>query len=91
MYYLWYTPIQWRNGRWNGGLVEWREWSNGGNGGKGGMAEWQKKWQNGKMAEMDTYVLFMVHADTDNNTNDDKALIFYLLIALFDHMVKKYT
>jgi hypothetical protein len=34
-----------------------------------GMAEWQKEWQNGRMAEMDTYVLFMVHADTD--TNDD--------------------
>jgi hypothetical protein len=33
------------------------------------MAEWQKEWQNGRMAEMDTYVLFMVHADT-NDTND---------------------
>ncbi len=31
--------------------------------GMAGMAEWQKEWQNGKMAEMDTYVLFMVHAD----------------------------
>jgi hypothetical protein len=36
------------------------------------MAEWQKEWQNGQMAEMDTYVLFMVHADTD-----DKTQIFY--------------
>jgi hypothetical protein len=57
-------------------MVEWREWSNGGNGGKGGMEEWQKEWQNGKMAEMDTYVLFMVHADTDDTDNDD-TLIFY--------------
>ncbi len=31
------------------------------------MAEWQKEWQNGRMAEMDTYVLFMVHADTDDD------------------------
>jgi hypothetical protein len=36
-----------------------------------GMVEWQKEWQNGRMAEMDTYVLFMVHADTDTNTNTD--------------------
>ncbi len=40
--------------------------------GMAGMAERQKEWQNGRMAEMDTYVLFMVHAntntDTDNNT-----------------------
>ena len=43
------------------GMAEWR------NGGMAdGMAEWQKEWQNGRMAEMDTYVLFMVHADTDN-------------------------
>ncbi len=36
------------------------------------MAEWQKEWQNGRMAEMDTYVLFIVHADTgtDTDTND---------------------
>ncbi len=34
-----------------------------------GMAEWQKEWQNGRMAEMDTYILFMVHADT-NDTDD---------------------
>jgi hypothetical protein len=32
-----------------------------------GMAEWQKEWQNGRMAEMATYVLFMVHADDDND------------------------
>ncbi len=44
--------------------------------GMAGMAEWQKEWQNGKMAEMDTYVLFMVHADTDNDDDDD-TLIFY--------------
>ncbi len=35
------------------------------NGRMTGMAERQKEWQNGRMAEMDTYVLFMVHADTD--------------------------
>jgi hypothetical protein len=36
------------------------------------MAEWQKEWQNGRMAGMATYALFMVH------TNDtDTTLIFY--------------
>ncbi len=41
------------------GMVEWR------NGGMAdGIAEWQKELQNGRMAEMDTYILFMVHADT---------------------------
>ncbi len=35
------------------------------------MAERQKEWQNGRMAEMDTYVLFMVHADTDTDTDTD--------------------
>ncbi len=44
--------------------------------GMAGTAEWQKEWQNGKMAEMDTYVLFMVHADTDDDDDDD-TLIFY--------------
>jgi hypothetical protein len=39
--------------------------------GMAGMAKWQKEWQNGRMAEMDTHVLFMVHADTDTNTNDN--------------------
>ncbi len=34
------------------------------NGGMAGMAERQKEWQSGKMAEVATYVLFMVHADT---------------------------
>jgi hypothetical protein len=38
--------------------------------GMAGMAEWQKEWQNGRMAEMDTYVVFMVLADTDTNTDD---------------------
>ncbi len=28
------------------------------------MAERQKEWQNGKMSEVATYVLFIVHADT---------------------------
>ncbi len=53
------------------------EWLIGGNGRMAGMAEmarmaeWQKEWQNGRMAEMDTYVLFMVHANTDTDTNTD--------------------
>ncbi len=44
-----------------------------------GMAEWQKEWQNGRIAGMATYVLFMVHADTDEDDNDDNddTLIFY--------------
>ena len=37
-----------------------------------GMVERQKEWQNGRMAELATYVLFMVHA------NDDDTLIFYI-------------
>ncbi len=41
--------------------------------GMAGMAERQEEWQNGKMAEVATHVLFMVHADTD----DDDTLIFY--------------
>ena len=46
-----------------------------------GMAEWcmagtavrRKEWQNGRMAGMATYVLFMVHTDTntDDDTDDD--------------------
>ncbi len=39
--------------------------------GMAGMAEWQKEWRNSRMAEMDTYVLFMVHADTDTDTDTD--------------------
>ena len=37
----------------------------------GGMAEWQKEWQNGRMAAIATYVLFMVHADTNDDTDTD--------------------
>ncbi len=51
------------------GMVEWREWRE--------WREWQKEWQNGRMAEMDTYVLFMVHADDDDTDND--SLIFYII------------
>jgi hypothetical protein len=48
------------------GMAEWR------NGGMAdGIAEWQKEWQNGRMAEMDTYVLFMVHTDTNTDTDTD--------------------
>ncbi len=45
--------------------------------GMAGMAERRKEWQNSRMAEMATYVLFMVHTDndtdddTDDDTNDD--------------------
>ena len=45
------------NGRWNGRMA--------------GMAAWWKEWQNSRMAEMATYVLFMVHTDDDNNDNDN--------------------
>jgi hypothetical protein len=41
------------------------------------MAERRKEWQNGRMAEMATYVLFTVHTDDDDDTNDDDTLIFY--------------
>ncbi len=36
-----------------------------------GMAERQKKWQNGRMAEMATYVLFMVYTNDDTENEDD--------------------
>ncbi len=43
------------------------------------MAERQKEWQNGRMAEMATYVLFMVHTDDDDDDDDDNdTLIFYI-------------
>ena len=35
------------------------------------MAEWQKEWQNGQMAGMDTVVLFMVHTNDTNDDDDD--------------------
>jgi hypothetical protein len=58
------------NGRWNGRMA-----------GMAGMAERRKEWQNSRMAEMATYVLFMVHTDdtdTDDDTDiDDDLLIFY--------------
>jgi hypothetical protein len=49
-------------------MAEWR------NGGMAGMAVRQKEWQNSRMAEMATYVLFTVH--TDDNDDAD-TLIFY--------------
>ncbi len=36
-----------------------------------GMAERRKEWQNSRMAEMATYVLFMVHTDNDTDDEDD--------------------
>ena len=50
---------EWRNGGWNGGMVEWQEWREWRE-----WREWQKEWQNDKMAEVVTYILFMVHTDT---------------------------
>ena len=35
------------------------------------MAEQQKEWLNSRMAEMATYVLFMVHTDNYTDTDDD--------------------
>ncbi len=42
--------------------MEWR------NGGMAGMAVRRKEWQNCRMAEMATYVLFMVHTDDSINS-----------------------
>ncbi len=39
--------------------------------GMAGMVERRKEWQNSRMAEMATYVLFMVHTDDDDDTNND--------------------
>ncbi len=50
-----------------------------------GMAEGQKEWQNGRMAEVATYVLFMVHADDD----DDDTLIFYITDKLIGPTARK--
>jgi hypothetical protein len=41
------------------------------------MAERQKEWQNGRMAEMNTYILFMVHADTNDTDDTDNTYFFY--------------
>ncbi len=49
----------------NGGMAEWR------NGGMAGMAARRKEWQNTRMAEMATYVLFTVHTDDDDDDDDD--------------------
>ena len=57
---------EWSNGKNGGQMAEWRI-----GGMADGMAEWQKEWQNGQLAGMATYVLFMVHADTDDNTDDE--------------------
>ncbi len=72
---------EWRSGgmaEWrNDGMAEWRNgWSNGGYGGNGGMAKRMAEWQNGrKWIHSYTYVLFTVHADDDDDTDD--SLIFY--------------
>ncbi len=48
-----------------------------------GMAERQKEWQNSRMAEMATCVLFIVHtddaaaaADDDDDDNNDTLIIY---------------
>jgi hypothetical protein len=63
-------------------MAEWRtKWRNGGMAGMAGMAERQKERQNGKMTEVATYVLFMVHADD--------TLIFYIMeFFMFDTSTK---
>ena len=52
------------------------EWSNGGMAGMAGMAEQRKEWLNSRIAEMATYVLFMVHTDDDTDDDDNDTLIF---------------
>ncbi len=42
--------------------------------GMAGMAERQKEWQNSRIAEMATYVLFMVHTN-DDTENDGLPII----------------
>jgi hypothetical protein len=42
-----------------------------------GMVERQKEWQNSRIAEMATYVLFMVDTNEDDD-DDDNTLIFYI-------------
>ena len=44
-----------------------------------GMAVRRKEWQNSRMAEMATYVLFTVHTDDDNDEDDDDNDDFNLL------------
>ena len=39
--------------------------------GMAGMVERQKEWQNSRMAEMATYVLFMVYTNDDTENDDD--------------------
>ncbi len=44
-----------------------------------GMAERGKEWQNSRMAEMATYVLFMVHTDDVTDDDDNNTVIFKVL------------
>ncbi len=58
------------------------------NGGMVGMAVRRKEWPNSRMAEMATYVLFMVHTDDDDDDdddddNDDDTLIFYSIDIIY--------
>ncbi len=64
---------EWRNGNRMAEMVEWR------NGGMAGMAVRRKEWQNSRMAEMATYVLFTVHTHTDD---DDGGLNGFHICAL---------
>ena len=67
-------------------MAEWR------NGGMAGMAVRQKEWQNSRMVEMATYVLFTVRTDNDTDTDDDDdddddddTLIFYSIENVLYH------
>ena len=54
-----------------------------------GMAERQKEWQNGRVAEMAAYVLFMVHTNSNDNNDDnnnDDTLIFYITDLVVDYL-----
>ncbi len=59
------TMAEWRLEWWNGwlaGTVEWQEWREWRE-----WREWQKEWQN----KSGYILLFMVHADTDTDDNND--------------------
>ncbi len=43
------------------------------------MAEREKEWQNSRMAEMATYVLFMVHTNDDTDNDRRHLLILYII------------
>ncbi len=58
--------------------------------GMAGMAVRRKEWQNSRMAETATYVLFMVHTDNDDDGDDDDndTLIFYSIDILSNFLLE---